>query len=121
MVTSAFASVVSGVAALLVDTISTVPSVFFTSHVQPEPNVPVATFANSSLNLSNEPYLALIASASAPVGAPPPFGDRLFQKNVWFQTCAELLNTPPDDFFTISSRDMFSNSVPGISLFRFVT
>src|ERR1700761_6745428 len=121
MVSSAFASVVSGVAALLVDTRSSEPSAFFTSHAQPEPNVPIAVLANSSLNLSNEPHLALIASANAPVGAPPPCGDRLFQKNVWFHTCASLLKIPPDAFLTISSSDRFSNSVPLIRLFRLVT
>ena len=60
--------VVSGVAAFEVDTRSSEPSVFLTSQAQPEPNVPTATFVNSSLNLSNEPHLALIASARAPVG-----------------------------------------------------
>ena len=38
-----------------------------------------ADLVNSSLNLSNEPHLALIASASAPSAAPLPFGVRLFQ------------------------------------------
>ena len=32
--------------------------------------------------------------ASAPDGLPPPPGFMLFQKKVWFQTCAALLKTP---------------------------
>ncbi|CFO09353.1 Uncharacterised protein [Bordetella pertussis] len=40
---------------------------------------------------------------------------------MWFQTWAALLKTPPEDFLTISSSDRFSNSVPGIRLFRLVT
>src|SRR5690348_10444194 len=99
---------------------SSEPSAFFTSQVQPEPKLPTAAFVNASLNASKEPHLALIASPSAPLGAPPPCGLRQFQKNVWFQTCAELLNTPPDDFLMISSSCRFSNSVPLIRLFKFV-
>src|SRR5690606_10048791 len=102
-------------------TMSTEPSVFCTSQVQPEPKLPSADLLNSSLNLSNEPHLALMASATLPVGAPPPFGDMQFQKKVWFHTWAELLNTPPVDFWMISSRDRFSYSVPLIMLFRLVT
>jgi hypothetical protein len=73
------ASVVKGVAALLVETKSRVPSDFFTNQAQPEPNVPTAHFVNSSLNLSKEPNFALMASANAPVGAPPPFGFKPIQ------------------------------------------
>jgi hypothetical protein len=54
--------------------ISTLPSAFFTSQVQPEPKLPAAEAANFSLNASNEPNAALMASASAPLGAPPPAG-----------------------------------------------
>src|SRR5687768_5183545 len=100
---------------------STEPSAFFTSQVQPEPKLPMADLLNSSLNLSNEPHLALIASATAPLGAPPPFGFMQFQKKVWFHTCAELLNRPPDDFLTMSSSEAFSKSVPLIRLLRLVT
>ncbi len=39
---------------------------------------------------------------------------------VWFQTCAALLNTP-SDVRTISSRDLPSNAVPLIRLLRLVT
>ncbi len=62
------------------------PSDFLTSQAQPEPKVPMAVLVNSSLNLSNEPKEALMASARVPVGWPPAFGARQFQKKVWFQT-----------------------------------
>jgi hypothetical protein len=67
------------------------------------------------------PKAASMACATAPVGAPPPPGFMLFQKNVWFQICAALLNTPPLDLRTMSSSGRLSNSVPGISLFRLST
>jgi hypothetical protein len=41
--------------------------------------------ANFSLKASKEPKAAVMASASAPVGAPPAFGARLSQKKLWFQ------------------------------------
>jgi len=44
----------------------------------------------------------------------------LFQKKLWFQTCAELLKIPPADLRMMSSRPAFSNSVPLIRLFRLV-
>ena len=44
-----------------------------------------------------------------------------FQKKLWFHTCAALLNTPPDERRMISSKGKFSNSLPLIRLFRFVT
>src|SRR5690606_27502261 len=120
-VSSALSSVVSGVPALLVLTMSTEPSGFFTSQVQPEPKLPTAALLNSSLNFSKEPHFLLIASASAPLGAPPPLGDMEFQRKVWFQTCAALLKMPPEDLRMMSSSEAFSNSVPLIRLLRFVT
>ena len=67
-----------------------------------------------------EPSGAL-AAARAPEGSPPPAGFMQFQKKVWFQTWAALLNTPPLDLRTMSTRPMDSNSVPLIRLFRLVT
>ncbi|KDC07496.1 ABC transporter, solute-binding domain protein [Bordetella bronchiseptica E012] len=52
---------------------------FLTSQVQPEPKLPAADLLKASLKASTLPHLALMASASAPVGSPPPLGDRLFQ------------------------------------------
>jgi hypothetical protein len=83
--------VVSGVPAAPMLTISTEPSAFLTSQVQPEPKLPTAEAWKALLNSANEPHLASIAAASAPAGAPPPAGFRQFQKKLWFQTCAELL------------------------------
>jgi len=71
--------VVSGVAALEVLTISSEPSAFLTNHVQLEPKLPMLDLVNASLKASNEPHFALMASANAPVGTPPPFGFKPFQ------------------------------------------
>src|SRR5271169_3344801 len=102
-------------------TMSTEPSTFFTSQVQPDPKLPTAEVWNAFLKSSKLPHFLAIASASAPLGAPPPLGFMLFQKKVWFHTCAELLYMPPEDFLMISSSLAFSNSVPLIRLFRLVT
>src|SRR5690606_10712374 len=120
-VSSAVLPSVIGVPALLVLTISSsLP--FFTSQVQPEPKLPMAELVKASLNLSKEPHLALIASARAPVGSPPPFGLRQFQKKVWFQTWAALLNNGPGPaLLMISSSDWPSLSVPATSSFSLVT
>ncbi len=72
-------AVVSGVAAFEVLTMSTVPSGFFTSQVQPEPKLPAPDLLKASLNWAKEPNLALMASASAPVGSPLLLGVRQFQ------------------------------------------
>src|SRR5690606_1469515 len=121
MVSTGTSEVVSGVPALLVLTMSTEPSDFLTSQVQPEPKLPTALAEKASLNLSKLPHFLLMASASAPLGAPPPCGDRQDQKKVWFQTWAALLKTPPWEERMISTRSLFSNSVPAISLLRLVT
>jgi hypothetical protein len=62
---------VSGVPAAPVLTMSTVPSAFLTSHVQPEPKLPTADLTKASLKVAYEPNLALMAAASAPLGSPP--------------------------------------------------
>jgi 1,4-alpha-glucan branching enzyme len=54
-----------------------------TSQAQPEPKRVAPALANSSLNLSKPPNVALIASASLPFGAPPLPGPRIVQKNEW--------------------------------------
>jgi len=64
---------------------------------------------------------AMIAAAIAPVGLPPALGAIEFQKNVWFQTCAELLKTFfsfawPCDALTTSSSDIDSYFVPETNL-----
>jgi hypothetical protein len=45
----------------------------------PDPNVPIDSFENSSLNLAKSPKALLIASATLPVGSPPPLGFMQFQ------------------------------------------
>src|SRR5512135_3000614 len=99
MVSRALSALVRGVAALLVLTMSTLPAAFFTSQVQPEPKLPTALLTKASLKASKLPHLAVMASARAPAGAPPPLGFMLLQKKVWFHTWAALLNTPPAGAF----------------------
>jgi len=43
-------------------TMSTPPSAFFTSQVQPEPKLPTALAWKAFLNSSSDPHLALMAS-----------------------------------------------------------
>ncbi len=62
-----------------------------TSHAQPEPNFVIAEFENSSLKLSNDWKVLLIASARFPVGCLLLLGDRISQKNEWFAWPPPLL------------------------------
>ena len=55
-------------------TMSTVPSGFLTSQVQPDPKLPTAVACNFTLKSANEPNAFLMAAARAPVGSPPPLG-----------------------------------------------
>src|SRR5699024_11190368 len=66
---------------------------FTTNQAQPEPKRVAPAFWNSSLNLSKLPNLLSIASASEPVGAPPPFGQSNVQNNEWFACPPPLLRT----------------------------
>src|SRR5262245_16070987 len=97
MVRSAVAPCFIGRSALAVCITSSAPPLS-TSQAQPDPNWVVAACANLSLKSSYEPNALLILSATAPEGAPPPPGAMQFQKKVWFQICAELLNRPPSAF-----------------------
>ena len=63
-------------------TMSTVPSLFFTSQVQPDPKLPTALFEKASLKLAVLPHFFLMASPSGPLGSPPPAGFMQLQKNV---------------------------------------
>jgi hypothetical protein len=68
---------------------------------QPGPSAPelghcrIAERRFEGTKLPNE---AVINFASLPVGAPSPLGFILFQKNVWFHTCAALLKRPANLF-----------------------
>src|SRR5215218_7285658 len=64
-----------------------------TSHTHPEPNRATPAALNASLNFSKSPNDALIASASLPVGPPPPFGPIVGQNCEWFQWPPPLLRT----------------------------
>src|SRR3954467_7194076 len=100
---------VNGVSAFAVVSIASEPSVFLTSHAQPEPNWPAAASENLVLKSAKLPNALSIAPAMAPVGLPPALGASELQKNVWFQTCAELLKIffslgwPADALITSSS------------------
>src|SRR5690606_11998536 len=55
---------------------------------------------------------SLMASPAAPVGAPPPFGDSERQYRLWFQICADWLNSLPSALRISSSSERFSSGVP---------
>src|SRR5690606_8478198 len=116
---------VIGRSALLVLVTSSLPF-SSTSHAQPLPNCVVAAVASSFFRLSKLPKSFSMRWASAAGGVRPPLGFRLCQKNVWFHTCAELLNTPTLSALPADSRMIFSSGspssgVPAISLFRLST
>ena len=79
MISGVIDSSVKGVSAFEVLTIAKLPSLFLTNHVQLEPKLLIALSVNFVLNSANEPKLASIALASAPVGSLPPLGLKLFQ------------------------------------------
>ena len=79
MISGVTPSSVIGVPALDVLTISKEPSANLTNQVQLEPKLLTALSLKAAWNASKEPHFALIASATAPVGAPPPCGLREFQ------------------------------------------
>src|SRR4051794_41138255 len=83
-----------GVSASWVDRILSAPLPSLTSHPQPLAKWLTDSLVNAVLNASKLPNEASIALATAPVGAPPAPGARQFQKKLWFQCWAELLNTP---------------------------
>ena len=60
-----------------------------------------------------------MASAMAPVGAPPPPGFMLFQKKVWFHTWAALLKLPPSALLMKSTRLFSASGVPSMAAFSF--
>src|SRR5215213_23813 len=64
-----------------------------TSHTHPEPKRPTPAALKASLNFSKSPNALLIASASFPVGPPPPFGPIVCQNCEWFQWPPALLRT----------------------------
>src|SRR5687768_15006223 len=125
MVSSAFCPLVIGRSALLVLVTTSLP-LSDASQAQPLPNWVVAAVASSFFRLSRLPKSRSISLPSDAGGVPPPLGFRLFQKKVWFHTCAELLNTPalsglPADSRMIFSSGWPSSGVPAISLLRLST
>src|SRR3977135_499132 len=60
---------------------------------QPEPTRPTPACANFALKSANEPNADLMASASAPVGSPPPPFFMIFQNIEWFQWPPPLFRT----------------------------
>src|SRR5436190_567700 len=78
------ATSINGLSWLGVDEISSLPS-FTSNHAQPLPKRVIPAVENFSLNASNDPNAAVIASPRSPEGVPPAFGARLSQKKLWFQ------------------------------------
>ena len=74
--------VINGFSWFAVEVIESFPSLQ-TSQAQPEPNLVIAAFANSSLNLSKDPKEESIKSARFPEGDPPPLGDMMDQNKEW--------------------------------------
>ena len=87
--------VVSGVSALGVEMILPLPP-SSTSHTQPEPKRPMPAAMKSFAELVPAAEAADQVGHVARCGRAAAAGFRLSQKKVWFQTCAALLNTPPE-------------------------
>src|SRR5262245_9088979 len=100
---------------------SSVPSLFSTSQVHPDPKFSTALLENACSNSAYDPHLSLIACAMGPLGAVPPWGRMHFQKNAWFQAWAALLKIAPEALRTMSSSGIDANSVPLTSSFSLVT
>ena len=79
--TSAFG--INGLSWLAVLVTANFPSLVTTSQAQPLPNCPAAASVNCFCKLSNEPNSAVMASARAPVGVPPPFGFEISKNKLW--------------------------------------
>ena len=65
-----------------------------------------------------------MASATAPVGSPPPLGARMVQNKEWFQWPPPLLRTAMGSVAMLcisSSSDLPSISVPATALLRLLT
>src|ERR1700690_899210 len=63
------------------------------SQAQPLPNLFIAASEKRALSASREPNSAVIAAASAPVGAPPPAGERRDHQSVWLTWPPTLLRS----------------------------
>src|SRR5690349_20300621 len=84
---------ISGLSWLGVLVTSRLPSLLATTHDQPEPKRPAPALLTASLRPSTPPNLLLIASASAPLGAPPPLGPMICQNMLWLACPPPLLRT----------------------------
>src|SRR3569832_155033 len=87
-----------GVSALPVFSISSVPSAFFTSQVQPEPKLARAACVKNFLKSSMLPKCFLFATDTGPMGCAMAPGVRQQQKKKKNHTCAALLMIGPVAF-----------------------
>jgi hypothetical protein len=71
---------------------SSLPPLLIT-HAQPLPKRVVPAWLTAVLNFSKSPNALLMASATAPFGAPPALGAISFQNSEWFQWPPPLLRT----------------------------
>ncbi|MNI56116.1 hypothetical protein D3C73_1111040 [compost metagenome] len=87
------------------------PALSTARNAQPEPKRVVAAAAKSALNLSKPPSSAVIASAKAPVGAPPASGPIVSQNREWLACPPPLLRTA----VRISSGRLFKSPIKSLS------
>jgi hypothetical protein len=73
-----------------------------------------AVLVKTVLNWSKEPNELLIASASGPLGSPPPLGERIVQNSEWFAWPPPWLRTGVDSSAGISAKS-FINSWIGLA------
>src|SRR5699024_1850818 len=100
-----------------------------TNQAQPEPKRPAAAASNLLWKSSKLPNVSLILSATEPFASPPPFGDKISQKKLWFKCPPPLLRTAvrissgtASKFLISSSNDLLSRSLcPSNAAFNFVT
>src|SRR5690554_1526449 len=90
-----------------------------TSHTQPDAKRLLPASIQSARNFSQPPSPWIRSPTSPAGGAPPPPGLRLFHQNVWFQTWAALLNTPPELVRTTSSRVLLASGLPSRAALSF--
>src|ERR1035437_8993281 len=124
----AFPPDINGLSWFGVDSIASFPS-FRMTQAQPDPNRPTPAAANFVLKSAKEPNADLIASASAPVGSPPPPFFMIFQNIEWFQWPPPLFRTAVRIFSGTRSRLESKRSIdraersacPSRALLRLVT
>jgi hypothetical protein len=103
-------------------TMSTEPSAFLTSQVQPEPKLPTAEVWKAVLKASSEPHLALMASARAPLRSAAAVRlQAVPEEGVVPDLGGVVVDAAGRGLLDDGFESRFSYSVPLIRLFRLVT